>query len=219
MLHTTGLSKDGTALSSQISASRVPSCRRTYANLKTSSNNVQGTLRWMAIEQFSDTTPGAREQYSFATDIWSFGMTIYVRPARFLQTSPQLRQAPDLIYVRAYVLTNPQEVLTGNIPFEHLRLEPLVMRAIMDLQVTSSAGRAFARSRRGGAVVGVMSVMLACRPEVQADDHGSSRATARRMCLGASRGLLTRSPRTRSTHGCPYSAAAASWALHRPRRP
>lgn len=65
-----------------------PSCRRTYANLKTSSNNVQGTLRWMAIEQFSDTTPGAREQYSFATDIWSFGMTIYVRPARFLQTSP-----------------------------------------------------------------------------------------------------------------------------------
>lgn len=36
--------------------------------------------------------------------------------------------------------------------------------------------------------MGVMSVMLACRPEVQADDHGSSRAAARRMCLGASRG-------------------------------
>lgn len=66
----------------------VPSCRRTYANLKTSSNNVQGTLRWMAIEQFSDTTPGAHEQYSFATDIWSFGMTIYVRPARFCKPPP-----------------------------------------------------------------------------------------------------------------------------------
>lgn len=59
-----------------------------FANLKTSSNNVQGTLRWMAIEQFSDTTPGAHEQYSFATDIWSFGMTIYVRPARFCKPPP-----------------------------------------------------------------------------------------------------------------------------------
>lgn len=34
--------------------------------------------------------------------------------------------------VRTYVLTNPQEVLTGNIPFEHLRLEPLVLRASMN---------------------------------------------------------------------------------------
>lgn len=59
----------------------------------------------MAIEQFSDTTPGAHEQYSFATDIWSFGMTIYVRPARFCKPPPRLRQAPDLMYVRAYVRT------------------------------------------------------------------------------------------------------------------
>lgn len=62
------VSKDGTAaLSSQISASRVRALMSEdfkFANLKTSSNNVQGTLRWMAIEQFSDTTPGAREQYS-----------------------------------------------------------------------------------------------------------------------------------------------------------
>lgn len=55
-------------------------------------------------------------------------------PLVFANLPPRLRQAPDLMYVRAYVLTNPQEVLTGNIPFEHLslRLEPLVMRAIMN---------------------------------------------------------------------------------------
>lgn len=167
-----------------------------FANLKTSSNNVQGTLRWMAIEQFSDTTPGAREQYSFATDIWSFGMTIYVRPARFCKPPPpRLREAPDLIYVRTYVRTYQP---TGSPDRKYTIRAPQVGTAryarYHELQVTSSAGRAFARSRRGGAVVGVMSVMLACRPEVQADDHGSSRATARRMCLGASRGGFSPGP-------------------------
>lgn len=93
MLHTTGqhtcLKRRHGAQLVDFGISRTPHVGgQDFANLKTSSNNVQGTLRWMAIEQFSDTTPGAREQYSFATDIWSFGMTIYVRPARFLQTSP-----------------------------------------------------------------------------------------------------------------------------------
>lgn len=82
------VSKDGTGAQLAYFGISRALMSEDFANLKTSSNNVQGTLRWMAIEQFSDTTPGAREQYSFATDIWSFGMTIYVRPARFCKPPP-----------------------------------------------------------------------------------------------------------------------------------
>lgn len=111
MLHTTGqhtcLKRRHGAQLADFGISRAPSCRRTGLREPEDvfSNNVQGTLRWMAIEQFSDTTPGAHEQYSFATDIWSFGMTIYVRPARFCKPPPRLRQAPDLMCVRTYVLS------------------------------------------------------------------------------------------------------------------
>lgn len=57
-----------------------------FADLKTSSNNVNGTLRWMAIEQID--VSEIHERYSRATDIWSFGMTVYVGPSRCKPSTP-----------------------------------------------------------------------------------------------------------------------------------
>ena len=47
-----------------------------FPSLTTSSYNVSGTLRWMASELFSDDNS---KTYLLASDVWSYGMTIYVR--------------------------------------------------------------------------------------------------------------------------------------------
>lgn len=62
------MSNAGTALLADFGVSRVL-MSDDFANLKTSSNNVRGTLRWMAVEQL--TASDVSEQYTLATDIWS----------------------------------------------------------------------------------------------------------------------------------------------------
>lgn len=111
------ISKAGTALLADFGVSR-DTVSSDYAYLDTSSHNINGTLNWMAIEQLQATRP--EERYSFATDIWSFGMTIYV--------------SVHSSHLQWTLLLTPfvQEFLTGNIPFNHINWTLGVLRAIMD---------------------------------------------------------------------------------------
>lgn len=71
------ISDDGTPLLSDFGISHVLMSENT-AVIKTSSGNTSGTLRWMAYEQLTADYP----IYTIPTDIWAFGMTVYVRYPR-----------------------------------------------------------------------------------------------------------------------------------------
>lgn len=111
------VSKAGTGLLADFGVSRVL-MSDDFANLKTSSNSVNGTLRWMASEQL--TAIHMHERYSLATDIWSLGMTVYV--------------CLTVVYFCRNSADSLQEFITGRIPYEHIKSEPPVMLAIMRYQ-------------------------------------------------------------------------------------
>lgn len=111
------MSKAGTGLLADFGVSRVL-MSDDFANLKTSSNSVNGTLRWMASEQL--TAIHMHERYSLATDIWSLGMTVYV--------------CLTVVYFCRNSADSLQEFITGRIPYEHIKSEPPVMLAIMRYQ-------------------------------------------------------------------------------------
>lgn len=69
------ISESGVAQLAHFSTSRVLMSVE-FANWETPSNDDTGPLRWMAIEQL--TAENILDRFSFASDIWSFGMTVYV---------------------------------------------------------------------------------------------------------------------------------------------
>ena len=47
-------------------------------SLSNSTNNVRGSIRWMAAEFFSYDDEERVSEHSKTTDVWSFGATVYV---------------------------------------------------------------------------------------------------------------------------------------------
>lgn len=68
------ISDDGTPLLADFGISHVLMSEN-IAVLRSSSGDTSGTLRWMAYEQLAAEFP----IYTMPTDIWAFGMTVYVR--------------------------------------------------------------------------------------------------------------------------------------------
>ena len=53
------------------------------------SNSFKGSLRWMAIELLCPGNIGTEKnpRHSKATDVWAYGMVLYVRSTQFLALS------------------------------------------------------------------------------------------------------------------------------------
>lgn len=62
----------------------------------------------------------AHVTHSKETDVWAFGMTVYVRP--------------PFVFILVFLLTilNSQELLTKQIPYAHFKLDPQVLLAIIN---------------------------------------------------------------------------------------
>jgi serine/threonine protein kinase len=81
--------------------------------------SLKGAVRWMAPELIAPAdTPSEHEFHTKATDVWAFGMVVYVRIITFC-------------YEWLSLLTVSQEALSGKIPFENCRSEVQVMMSIM----------------------------------------------------------------------------------------
>lgn len=63
---------DGNPLVSDFGISHLVSLSTTL--IATTGGNAKGSLRWMAIELFTDDISFSKE-----ADVWAFGMTVYVR--------------------------------------------------------------------------------------------------------------------------------------------
>lgn len=71
------------------------------------SHSVRGTARWQAVEFFR-LTDGPPPEHTKMTDVWAFGMTVYVRDTTL----------HDLLSTKA---RNSQELLTKDKPFAFLK--------------------------------------------------------------------------------------------------
>lgn len=72
------VSETGNALICDFGCSRLADSSRTYARLTSS---VKGTSRYLAYELIVplDTEKGFSGSHTLKTDVWAFGMTIFVR--------------------------------------------------------------------------------------------------------------------------------------------
>lgn len=85
-----------------------------------SGNHLAGSLRWMACELLltDPDQPDIVPQHTRKTDVWPFGMTVYVRSHRF--------------YALFWADPFAKELITGQVPFAHIppSLNPLVLSNI-----------------------------------------------------------------------------------------
>ncbi len=77
--HNVLVTPDNRAVLTDFGGSRMDSLSSGYSS---SGCRVSGTLRWQAVELFPPPVDGdgPPPQHTFETDIWAFGMTVYVRP-------------------------------------------------------------------------------------------------------------------------------------------
>ena len=60
-------------------------------------SNLKGSIRWLAIELIDQHEPEESQTQTFHTkqsDVWAFGMTVYVRDSLFLVRSAELNLKP-----------------------------------------------------------------------------------------------------------------------------
>jgi serine/threonine protein kinase len=114
------ISQDGRPVLSDFGVSRLLINSVTIAG----TTSLKGAARWMAPELMAPElmspadTPPTHEFHTKATDVWAFGMVVYVRI--------------NITYCECFgLLTVSQEALSGKIPFENCRSEVQVMMSVM----------------------------------------------------------------------------------------
>ena len=82
-------------------------------------SNLRGTLPWMAVELLCIHNP---QRHSMMSDVWAFGMTIYVRDYTLNTVT------------HSFLIRSPlfplKELLTRNAPYSHLLRDPVIIQAI-----------------------------------------------------------------------------------------
>lgn len=104
-------------------ASRITS-QSEFVHTSPSRQGPQGSLRWMAPDFFQLDNNVTVTESSKKTDVWAFGMTIYVRP----------KVAPYLS-LRSPLLNSSKELLTGAVPYFHITQDFLVIVSLTKLKL------------------------------------------------------------------------------------
>jgi serine/threonine protein kinase len=111
------ISSAGCPLLSDFGVSRVI----VTSHVDADTTSFRGSIRWMAIEFFTPSNRSASSSFqpliaNKKTDVWAFGMTVYVSIL--------------MILFSLTMMSIMQEIITGKRPFEHLSNDVFVMMAI-----------------------------------------------------------------------------------------
>lgn len=114
------------------------------ATMETATTSTKGSIRWMAIELFNGSGQGADETdesdstvHTTQSDVWAFGMTIYVRVHD--------KHVHNAFRSESRAL---QELLSRNVPYHTLKIDAQVIFAVISGKLPELTVESYGWNRR-----------------------------------------------------------------------